>query len=91
MVKIKRIINSEEVEIILTKEEIKEVFRQDNVQWAKDILANYADMIIDYERVVEDEEKLLSFAELLEEKNLADNGDREIAAIEELFEINEEY
>lgn len=86
MVKIKRIINGEELEIELTEEEIKEVYRQDNIQWAKDILENYAGMIVGYNDIITDETKLVTFAEILDEKNLADNGDRELEAIEELFQ-----
>lgn len=90
MVKIKRVINGNEVEFILTNEEIEEVRRQDNIQWAKDILVNYEDMIDGYNDIIGDETKLVEFAELLEEKNLSDNGDREIDAIRELFSLKDD-
>lgn len=90
MVKIKRLINEQEFEFKLTREEINKVFRQNNIQWAKDILENYASMIIDYENIVNDEERLVTFAELLDKKNLANNGDRELEAINELFKTVDE-
>ncbi|NFE18633.1 hypothetical protein [Clostridium botulinum] len=90
MVKIKRLINEQEFEFKLTREEINKVFRQNNIQWAKDILENYASMIIDYENIVNDEEQLVTFAELLDKKNLANNGDRELEAINELFKTVDE-
>lgn len=85
MVKIKRLINGQEIEFELTQEEINEVFRRDNIQWAKDILVNHAEMIVGYNSIIADEKQLVAFAELLDEKNLSDNGEREIEAINELF------
>lgn len=89
MVNIKREINGKEVEIQLTEEECNEVRRQDKIEWAKGILANYAEMIINYDSIITDEVKIVEFSDLLEEKNLADNGNRELEAIEELFETQE--
>lgn len=87
MIKISRVINGEQLEFQLTDSEIREVWRQDEIQWAKDILANYEDMIIDYGTIMSDDEQLVAYAQLLNEKNLEDNGDREVAAIEELFAV----
>jgi len=85
---IKRTINGTEYSFLLTEEEIELVRRKDKIQWAKDVLANYSDIIIDYINIVNDEEKLVAYADLLEEKNLTDNGDREIEAIKELFKTD---
>ena len=86
MITINRTINGNNFEFQLTEAEIEEVRKQDKIQWAKDILPNYEEMIINYDRIMSDDKSLLKFAELLEDKNLEDNGDREIKAIEELFE-----
>lgn len=86
MITINRIINGNNFEFQLTETEIEEVRKQDKIQWAKDILPNYEEMIVDYDRIMSDDELLLKFAELLEDKNLKSNGDKEIEAIEELFE-----
>ena len=91
MLEIKRTVNGKEMTFVLTGEEIGEVHRQDTIQWAKDILSNYSDMIFDYDSIIRDEKRLQSYGELMESKNLEDNGDREIEAIEELFQINEDY
>jgi hypothetical protein len=89
VLKIKREINGKDVEIQLTEEEINEVRRQDKIEWAKCILANYAEMIINYDSIITDEIKMVEFSDLLEEKNLADNSDRELEIIEALFKTYE--
>jgi len=91
MLEIKRTVNGKEMTFLLTGEEIKEVSRQNNIQWAKDILSNYSDIIIDYDNIIQNEEKLQSYSELMESKNLEDNGDKELKTIEELFQTREDY
>ena len=91
MITITRQINGQELQIELTQAEVEEVRRQDSVQWARDILANYAEMLVDYDSIMEDEEQLKAYADKLEEKNLANNGEREIEAIHELFTVTEDY
>lgn len=86
MIAINRTINGNEFEFQLTETEIEEIRKQDKIQWAKDILPNYEEMIVGYGNIISNDELLLKFAELLEEKNLENNGDREIEVIEELFE-----
>lgn len=90
MMKIKRLINGQELEIELTQKEINEVFNQSDIQWAKDILENYAGIIYDYDNIITDEEKLLAFAKLLDEKNLSNNGQLELDTINELFQLIED-
>ncbi len=85
MLIIKRIVNGDEMTFLLTPEEIEDVRRQDKIQWAKDVLANYDYLMDDYDDIIKDESKLVAFADLLESKNLEDNCKREMAAIAELF------
>lgn len=89
MFKIKRVINGKEVEINLTEEEINEVRKQDNIQWARDILGNYSEMIVDYDSIINNEAKLADFAQILEQKNLENNGERELEVINKLFRVQE--
>lgn len=84
-IKIRRVIGGNEMWFELTGEEINEVRRQDKIQWAKDVLANYSETVAYYDSIICDDDQLVAFAERLEEKNLEDNGDREIEVIEELF------
>lgn|GEM_PF-6329562 len=48
-------------------------------------MENYSESVAYYDSIIYDEELLLAFANLLEEKNLENSGDREIEAIKELF------
>ena len=91
MVEIKRAVNGKEMVFVLTENEIQEVRKQDNIEFAKAILQNYEEMIADYDDIIKDNNKLHKFGELMEQKNLENNSDREIEAIEELFDVNEEY
>jgi iron only hydrogenase large subunit-like protein len=89
MVKIVKEINGKEVEIVLTEKELEDVQKQVNIQWAKDVLANYEEMI-DYETIVQDEAKLLAFAERLEVRMFENNGELELEVLHELFDVREE-
>ena len=91
MVEIKRVVDGKEMVFILTENEIQEVRKQDTIEFAKAILQNYEEMITDYDDIIEDNNELHKFGELMEQKNLENNSDREIEAIEELFDVNEEY
>ena len=60
--------------------------REEKIRWSKDILANYEEDIFNYDEVIKDDQIMLEFAELLDSKNLEDNGNKEIEAISELFD-----
>ena len=91
MIKIERVLgNGEKVEILLTEKEIQEVRKQDNIQWAKDILSNYEDIIDNYDDIIRNDEELLKYAKLLEEKISENNGEKEVDAINELFDTIED-
>ncbi len=91
MVEIKRVVDGKEMVFVLTENEIQEVRKQDTIEFAKAILQNYEEMIADYDDIIKDNNKLHKFGELMEQKNLENNSDREIEAIEESFDVNEEY
>ena len=91
MVEIKRVVDGKEMVFVLTENEIQEVRKQDTIEFAKAILQNYEEMIADYDNIINNNDKLHKFGELMEQKNLEDNSSKEIEAIEELFEVNEEY
>lgn len=72
-------------EIFISKELLDEIHRQENIQWGKDIIANYEEVLVKDLNEITDEE-YEDFAKLLEEKMLSDNGDMETKALEEIFE-----
>lgn len=89
MVQITRKIDGQDMVIVLTEKEMEKVRRHDKIQWAKNILENYAEMLVDYESVCEDEEKLVEFADRLEAKCLEDNGEEELEVLCNLFAVYE--
>jgi hypothetical protein len=64
--------------------------KQDKIEFAKNILENYQEMLEDYEKIIVDEKGLVQFSELLEEKMMEDNANMEIDAITELFKVKED-
>lgn len=89
MVNIKRLVNNKEFEFELTQEELKQVFKENNIQLAKSILENYKDIIVDYENIIKDEEQLVVFSESLYKKSIENNGDIEFEIINNLFNTKE--
>ena len=71
-------------EVYLSQDVINELHRQENIQWGKDIVANYVESIgILYERITDDE--FVAVAEGIEEQMMDDNGGIELEVIWGLF------
>ena len=77
---IELIVNGEKV--FLSNEVIAELHKQENIEWGKDIVANY---VSDEKLAAMTEKEFKDIAIRLEELNRDDNGDREIQAIEEII------
>lgn len=86
---ITKVINGVSTVIELTTEDIMEINRQQNIQLAKDILANYADVLVDYDNIILNDDILNRYTTRLHEKEHEDNGVIEIETMEEMFTIIE--
>lgn len=89
MFNIIRTIEGKEYQIELTEDELKEIQRQDKIRFAKDVLPNYSELLVDYNSIIKDENKLVQFTDMLEDKCIENNGEIEIEVIEKLFKIKE--
>jgi hypothetical protein len=79
--KIVRTINGTDYEFELTLEECSRLHKEDQIQWAKNIIENYEECLID-ENIYENESLLLSIAEDIEEESMSDNSDIEWRVLE---------
>lgn len=70
--------------IFLSTAVINELHRQENIQWGRDITANYSG---DFDKAFEDitDKEFEDIAESLEERMLNNNGDMELEAIKDVL------
>lgn len=74
-------------DIFLSTAVINELHRQENIQWGKDITANYSG---DFDKAFEDitDDEFEAIADSLEERMLNNNGDMELEAIKDALGLD---
>jgi hypothetical protein len=77
-------VNGETIHI--TPEIIKEIHRQENIQWSKNILENYSDSIAKDINTITDNE-FEEYAKALENEMMCDNGNIEYEVMERIFGV----
>lgn len=88
MVKLKKEIKGELVIIEFTAADMIEINRQQHIIDVRNIFYTYQELIPNFDDVIEDEEILLKYYEILNNEILENTGADEIEAIEKLFNLN---